>query len=99
MVLTRFATRICPKVSTQGMGDFKKIDTISLEEFLDEVRISHSHCVQQVLGTKTLYLPKHDESNTHNAETFAARKGTRMEKKQAEEASWKPITLLGAVQK
>ena len=36
VVLARFATRTCPKVPTKGMGDFKKIDTISLEEFLDE---------------------------------------------------------------
>ena len=64
------------------MRDFRKTNAISLEEFLEvEVRISHSHPIQRALGAKTLYLPKHDKSNTRHAETFAARKETKTEKK------------------
>ena len=69
------------------MGDARKTNAISLEEFLEaEVRISHSPCVQQVLGAKNSIPSQASFCNPEGNEN-------RKKKKKAEKASGKSPTL------
>ena len=63
------------------MGDARKTNAISLEEFLEaEVRISHSPCVQQVLGAKNT-IPSQalfcNPEGNENRKKKTSRKGVR----------------------
>ena len=69
-----------PKSQTRAMGDTKKTDAISLEVFLEaEVRISHSHYIQQVLGAKDSAPSQASFSNAEGNENWkeASRRGVR----------------------
>ena len=78
-----------PKSQRKAMGDARKTDAISLEEFPEaEVRISHSRCVQRVLGAK---------DSVPSQASFCNVEGSENRKETAEEASGKPPSLPGTV--